>query len=134
MQVLPFYLAAGREEVSFSTSVDDTEYLFRVYWNPRDEDEEHGLEGAWYFDVSELDGTPGGTPVATGVKVVLGVFLARTTRHPLTRRGVLYALDTTGQGREATFDDLGWRVLLLWIPEVEVLGALQAIALERAAG
>ncbi len=128
MQVLPFHVAAGREERTFVTTVDDVPYVFRVYWNPRDRDVEAGIEGAWYFDVSEADDTP----IATGVKVVLGVFLARTTRHRLTRRGALLAYDTTRANREATFTDIGWRVLMLWIPEAEIVGTLQAIAIAQA--
>ena len=128
MQILPFHIAAGREERTFATTVDDSPYVFRVYWNGRDRDEAGTRQGAWYFDVSE----PDGTRIATGVKVVLGVFLARTTSHPLTRRGVLLAYDTTKKGREATQADIGWRVLVLWFPEVEILGTLQAAALDRA--
>jgi hypothetical protein len=128
MQVIPFHIAAGRSESAFVTTIDDVPYVFRVYWSIRDRDDGTGVEGAWYFDVSEADDTP----IASGIKIVLGVFLARTTRHALTRRGALLAYDTTRQDAEATFTDLGWRVLVLWIPEDEILGTLQAIELAQA--
>lgn len=132
MQVLPFHAAAGREERELVTTIDDVPYVFRLYWNPRDRDGAAGRDGAWYFDVSEVDGTS----VAAGVKIVLGTFLARATRHPLTRKGALLAYDTTRSGKEAGWTDLGWRVLVLWVPEDEIVATLQAIALagQEAAG
>lgn len=114
MQVLPFHVAAGREETLFVTSLDDTNYRFRVYWNYRDR--------AWYFDVAEADGTA----IATGVKVVLGVFLARTVAHRLTRDGALFAYDTTRSGREAGPTDIGHRVLVIHVTEDEILASMIA--------
>lgn len=128
MQVLPFHIAAGQEEASFRTTIDDVPYLFRVFWCVRDQSADGRRDGAWYFDVSEADGTP----IATGVKVVLGTFLARTTRHRLTRGGALLAYDTTFRRKEATQSDIGWRVLVLHIPQTEIVATLRAAALEAA--
>ena len=63
---------------------------------------------------------------------VLGTFLARTTRHRLTRGGALLAYDTTFRRKEATQSDIGWRVLVLHIPQTEIVATLRAAALEEA--
>lgn len=98
---IPFY--------TFSTTIENVEYLFNVRWNGRD--------GAWYFDVSEVDNTP----IVSGVKVVLGCFLARATDHALFRDGVLVTVDTSDAGRDAGFDDLGTRVQVMRLSLDEVL-------------
>lgn len=98
---LPFY--------TFSTTIDNVEYVFNVRWNGRD--------GAWYFDVSEVDNVP----IASGVKVVLGGFLGRAINHPLFRDGVIVAVDTSDAGKDATFDDIGTRVQVMRLTLDEVL-------------
>lgn len=93
---IPFY--------DFSTTIKNVEYRFDVRWNGRDD---RGA-GAWYFDVSESDGTK----IVEGAKITLGVMLARSVNHPLFREGILVVVDTgnaagNGVARGPTFDDLG---------------------------
>ncbi len=97
---VPFYRLA--------TAVDSTAYLIDVRWNERD--------AAWYLDFYEEDETP----IAMGVKVVLGAYLGRSFQHPLFRDGVFVAVDTSGQRLDATLDDLGTRVHIrrYQIPEI----------------
>ena len=85
-----------------------TPYIFDVRWNERDQ--------AWYFDL--LDGSE--TIIASGLKIVLGAYIGRTTQHAFFKTGALVAIDTTGQGLDAGFDDLGTRVKLfrLTLPDI----------------
>lgn len=91
--VIPF--AASTPRQSFTTTIENASYLFTARWV--------GREGAWYFDVAETDETP----IASGIKVVLGVVLGRRCHHPLFRRGIFVAADLSGAGREAGLDDFG---------------------------
>lgn len=93
----------------FGTSILGSPYIFDVRWNSR--------EFAWYMDVLEIDETP----IVYGIKIVLGVFLGRRSRHKLFTQGVLIAGDSSGVDREATFDDLGTRIKLIYIPVVELM-------------
>jgi hypothetical protein len=81
--------------------IGDVMYLFDVRWNSRDE--------AHYLDIFEENGTP----VALGIKLVLGVNLARRNLHPLLFRYVFSVIDTEQSGVDAAFDDLGRRVRLI---------------------
>ena len=86
-----------------------TTYRFDFRWNVRDE--------SFYFDMYEDDGTP----IVHGVRVVLGMYLGRRAQHPFFRKGVLVAIDLSGQGREATLDDFGTRVILRHYTVYDVL-------------
>lgn len=108
---LPFLGGIGYYR--FSTTIDGASYLFDVRWNSRD--------AAWYFDVLEADETP----IAHGLKLVLGCYIGRRLPHPLVRDGVLVAVDLSGAAREATFDDLGTRVVVEWIPVLELIRRLR---------
>lgn len=113
-QILPFIPSEPHYE--FSTVLDGATYTFEVRWNASD----NGGAGAWYFDILNADGSR----AVTGVKVVLGVHLARRAEHPLTRKGVLVAIDTSGQAREAGFDDIGTRVQVWHYTMFEVISEL----------
>ncbi len=84
----------------FSTTIEDVEYIFDVRWNSR--------TAAWYFDVLEFDETP----IISGVKIVLGMYLGRRSTHRLFHTGVFVAVDTTRQHQEAGFDDISTRVVV----------------------
>lgn len=105
MLTIPF--ESGTAAYSFETPIDGVPYRFDVRWNTRSE--------AWHFDLYEQDGTP----IAHGLKIVLGAFIGRRIQHRLFRTGVMVARDDSGQGRDATIDDLGTRVLVRWIPITE---------------
>lgn len=95
-------ITPGVGDQTFTTAIDDIAYVFRVRWNLR--------EGAWYMHIYEEDGR---TPVALGLKIVLGTYIGRQSIHPLFLSGVFVAQDTTRAGIEPTFDDLGERVQLV---------------------
>jgi hypothetical protein len=92
----------------FTTQIGNRQYVFRVRWNGRAE--------AWYFDVLEGEDLQ---PIATGLRISLGLAIGRYVQHRLFTTGAFLAFDLTRQGREATFDDLGARVVLSWIPVEE---------------
>lgn len=81
--------------------LDGQSYVLRVRWNTTD--------NAWYLDAWERDGT---TPIAFGIKLVLGVKLGITYNHALFTAGMfMFPLDDTGA--EPGLNDLGVRVLLV---------------------
>lgn len=81
--------------------------LFEARWNTRD--------AAWYLNVMEVDETP----IAMGLKIVLGVEMGRACTHPFFRGRGLVALDLSRSLREATLDDLGKRVLVIYFTELD---------------
>jgi hypothetical protein len=114
---LPILPETGGTRVGFfrvGTTIENVQYIIDGRWNSRD--------AAWYLDFYEGDLTP----IIYGVKVVLGAYLARRSNHPLFANGVLVAVDLTNSGKEATFDDFGTRVILEWIPVLELLRRLRA--------
>lgn len=105
--VLPF--DASNPFYEFTTTINGASYRFNVRWNGRD--------AAWYFDVYEIDDTP----IANGIKIVLGCYLGRHTNHTLFRDGVIVAVDVSNSGKDAGIDDLGSRVQVMRLTLDEVL-------------
>ncbi len=109
---LPFVPSVGAYEFNFNLpggakDAQPNAVVFRAYWNAN-------KYGGWYFDLSEENGSQ----IATGVKIVLGINLCQTSQHIVFESVVLRAVDTTRQGRDATFDDMGTRVLVqVWTRE-----------------
>ena len=101
-QQLP--LVPSTPNYRFATTLDGTSYVFDVRWNARDE--------AWYLDVYDQNETL----IRAGVKIVLGALLGRRSVDPAFPDGLLIATDLSGEGREATFDDLGTRVVVIFTP------------------
>ena len=104
---LPFRPSVARYR--FGTAIGDFSYIFDVHWNSRDE--------SWYLDIFEQDLTP----IIYGIKIVLGTYLGRRKNHRLFRQGVMVAADTSGERRDATFDDLGVRVAVRYIDQDDLL-------------
>lgn len=96
----------------FGSTIDTVPYLFDVRWNSRDE--------AWYMDVLESSEKP----IVLGLKLVLGTYVGRRCNHALFKQGVFIVSDTSGSGRDATFDDFGTRVILMYIPIDELIRRL----------
>lgn len=117
-QTLPFI--PSEPFYGFSTVLDGITVEFNVRWNARDE--------AWYFDLFDEDGAP----IAHGIKIVLGAYLGRRVNHSIFRLGVLVAIDTSGERRDATLDDLGTRVIVRHLTEFEVAAGILAASAEAA--
>lgn len=111
-QILPFVPSVPYYR--FRTSIENVAYIFDVRWNVRD--------AAWYFDLLETDETP----IALGVKIVLGMSLARRIKHPLFRNGTLVAIDTSGKLREPGLDDLGTRVQIRYYTVYDIIAVIHS--------
>lgn len=109
-------LAPTFSNYRFASTIEGTPYLFDVRWNTRD--------AAWYMDVLEVDQTP----IQHGIKLVLGAYLGRRSNHRLFLNGVFVMVDTSGARRDATYDDLGTRVILEYIPVLELIRRLRGNA------
>lgn len=111
-QVIPFQ--AEQPYYSFATVIDSEVFVFDVRWNVR--------EGYWYFDIRTTDDEL----LAGGLKLVLGVAILDKTSTPGLPDGVIICEDTSGAGVDATLDDLGVRVQVLFYSraEIEALRAL----------
>jgi hypothetical protein len=105
----------------FGTELNQLPYIFDARWNVS--------EGAWYFDLREVSLAP----IVFGVKVVLGAYLGRRTNHPLFRRGVIVARDTSSKSREATLDDIGQRVVVRYYTAEEVSLVIAELRADMAA-
>lgn len=117
----------GEPHYDFGTTIDGVGYIIAVKWNERDKALDAAgniiTDGAFYFSVYDV----GGEPLATGVKIVLGAYLGRRyVSIPLFANGVFIAYDTSGKGIDAGINDLGSRVLLLYIPNHDLMGLLSS--------
>lgn len=99
---------------TFGTTLDGDHFVFEFRWN--------GRAGVWYMDIRDEDEDP----IKLGVAVVLGVPLGRRCTDPRFPRGVLWAYDTSGAGRDPGIDDLGSRVLIYFLTAEEYLAGIPA--------
>jgi hypothetical protein len=111
-QQLPLVPAIANYD--FATVLGGTTYVFNVYWNARD--------AAWYLDLLAEDETP----IRHGVKILLGSPLGRRSASPLFPAGVLLASDLSGENLDATFDDLGTRVVVYFFTADELAALVAA--------
>ncbi len=100
-ELIPFTTSKTNERLG--VALGGVRYFFDVRWNSQDK--------AWYFDLLVEDLTP----IAIGLKVVLGVNLGRRSANPFFKNRVLRVVDTSGTGFDAGYDDLGARIVLLHI-------------------
>lgn len=110
-EVIPFLPSIPEQELTVST--DQGLFILTARWN--------NLEEAWYLDVAEtnLD------PIATGLKAVLGVRMGRTCTHEFFQGCALFMYDLSGDDLEATFDDFGVRVIMVYLNPVDLTLATQ---------
>ncbi len=79
----------------FSIELEGVVFFFSFQFNTRD--------NSWFFDLSDIDGDP----IRQGVKCVTNFPLLRLDASADRPEGELFVVDTTGQDRRATLDDLG---------------------------
>lgn len=70
-------------------------------------------EGRWYMSIADQ----AGNPVRSGLKLVSNFPVTARIADPAGPNGEIMALDTTGQGLDAAFADLGSRVLVTYEEE-----------------
>lgn len=97
---IPFYRVG--------TTLNNVQYLLDITWNGRD--------GAWYMSILDADANP----IAMGLKLVLGSRLGRTSAAPNFPDGAIVLQDTSGNGVDAMFDDLGTRVIAIYFTPTEL--------------
>lgn len=90
------------------TTLGGTNVVLDLRWNARD--------AAWYMDMSTEDEVM----IRAGMKIVLGAMLGGRVTSALFPPGQLLAVDLTGSGTEATLDDLGVRVQVLFFTYAEL--------------
>lgn len=120
--ILP--LQPSIDNYSFTTTLENTVFEVDVHWNTR--------TLAWYMDWYQADGV---TVVALNLKVVLGTYIGKHIAAVPFSTGIIVAQDTSGNGLDAGFDDIGVnsdgstnRVIVKYIP------VLDLIALRNEAG
>jgi len=91
-----------------STTLDGVQYILEVRWN--------GRAGVWYLDLLDIDEDP----IAMGIAVLLGSALGVRTTDARFPPGALIAADTSGEGRDAGFDDMGDRVAVFYYEASEL--------------
>lgn len=120
--IIPFQPSIAN--CDFDCAINGVTYNFRQRWNDRaalySPSGELVVAGAWYFDVTAADQTP----IISGVKIVLGAYLGRQSNDPLFTQGVFTAWDSSGGTIEAGFDDLTTRVIVQYIPVLELIRRL----------
>lgn len=108
IQQLPF--ESGPAFQRFATSIAGTTYVINLRWSGRD--------AAWYFDLADVNESP----IVSGIKIVQGALLGRRCADPRFPPGILWAVDLSNQKLDATFDDLGTRVVVYFYPFAEWFG------------
>jgi hypothetical protein len=95
---------------TFDTVLNGTSFTIDTYWNTRD--------AAWYMNLRDVNGDL----IFSGIKIVIGVALGRRVTDP-RMPGVFLASDlaatTPNTQRDATYDDLGSRVVVDFYPFAE---------------
>ena len=92
-------------------ALEGVQYIFDVRWNGRDT--------AWYLDVLQEDETP----IAHGLKLVLGASIGSGITNPNFPPGVFVCRDLSNEGLDAGLDDMGTRIVVYFIPHSERVSA-----------
>ncbi len=96
------------EFYSQQTTLDGQLYTLQFKWNRREE--------SWYLDIlTDLE-----DPIQYGIKIVCDWPLGRLQQDPRMPPGLLMAVDTSGLQVSPTIDDLGTRVLLVYVEEADL--------------
>src|SRR5262245_59116948 len=99
--MLPLVPSVG--EYRFSTTINEVDYVVNVRWNAEGE--------VWILDFYDEDEQP----IALSVPILLGTHLGRHHSHALFKDGAFVARDLgDGGNTEATYDDLGTRVIVVY--------------------
>lgn len=86
------------------TRLDGKDYELGFDWNPRDKN--------WYLTLSDTNGSP----IVSGVKIVLDFPLLYRVVDERAPTGELIASDLSGAQLPPKIDDLGTRVVLRYYP------------------
>lgn len=93
----------------FSIDLESQSYTFSFHFNLR--------SSQWYFDLSNSDGIQ----IFMGLPVFVNQSVFSRFSNPLLPPGRAMFVDTSGQDKDPSQDDLGIRVLFLYAESNEVL-------------
>lgn len=113
MAVVTLPVRSDYPHYDFSVELDSRTYVLEFRWNERD--------GGWYLSISADDGEV----LLSARKVTVDWPLTAQVRHVKMFKGELFAVDTTGQGKDPLEDDFGKRVVLLYVSPDELPEALK---------
>lgn len=95
-------------QYTFLTRLETVPVVFEIRWNDRDK--------LWHFSLLDDDGNA----YFGALRIILGLNLWERCLDPRRPPGALVAYDTSGQGIEAGYADLGTRVQLLYVTSDEL--------------
>ncbi len=98
----------GTSRYSFECDLDDVTFQFVFEWNDRD--------SGWYMSIADVNGVA----LLSGRRVVLGYPLTNIYTDRRLPAGTLVAVDTTGSDEEPGLQDLGDRVILMYVEAAEL--------------
>lgn len=112
--IIPF--VPGEPEQKIEITLDQETVVMRARYNSLDDDG----AGAWYLDVWEADGE---TPIAFGIKLILGTRLGETVDHPVFAAGMflLPGKNATGAAGDPKLNDLGVNVDLVHLTAADAV-------------
>ena len=93
-------------------TLDGVTYTLEFRWNTR--------AAAWFMNIL----TEQGDPITAGIRIVVDMPLGLRSSDTRKPKGLLFAVDTSGERREPVIDDFGTRVVLLYHPLAEAREAL----------
>ncbi len=100
---------AGESHVEQRTSLSGRDFVLRFDWNQRD--------GHWFLGIYD----PNGTPIITGLKLVVNWPLLGARTEPLRPPGDFAVIDTMTPSIDPGFADLGVRHGLVYCEPGELL-------------
>lgn len=109
MAVLEIPTRSDIEAYSFTIDLEKVTYGFAFHFNAR--------MGNWIFDILTSDGTP----IYQGIPVYVNQLPLARFPNPLLPPGNLMFIDTSGADLDPGEDDLGTRVLMIYIESTEVI-------------
>jgi hypothetical protein len=93
----------------FSVPLEGRAYLFEVQWNGRTE--------GWFMDVFDAEESI----IVRGLALVLGTVIGAQCADDRFPPGLFFMSDTARTGLDANVDDLGARVKLYYVEDVDSL-------------
>lgn len=89
-----------------SVDLDGKSFTIELRWSPR--------ASAWFMALGDAEGTP----LLTGIRVVVDTFFFSRYRDASFPLGDIFAYDTSSQQEDPGETDLGRRVMLLYLSGV----------------
>ena len=123
MAIIDLPVVGSIAHYDFTTTIGNATYKLELNWNTR--------EQFWYMGVTDANGNV----LLAGIKLVLGTFLGRAA-HGFSpfKDGVFVCYDSTRKGQEASFDDIGGRVKLRYIPSEDLIARIQSVQAQLRSG